>query len=186
MKKAFTLAEVLTTLAIIGVISAVLIPALFTSLPNNNKYLYKSAYKTVEEVVSELINDSSLYSVAADGFKNTTDVGYFCNNFTSKINLIGTTNCSASTTPSAGASGSSSVVSFTTTNGMRWWGFYNDFNKTYPEYENIWVDVDGVNKGTNTIGNDILRIHIQKLGKIVINDCPENKFLTDNAVTTCP
>ncbi|MFA6988538.1 MAG: type II secretion system protein [Candidatus Gastranaerophilaceae bacterium] len=179
MKKAFTLAEVLITLALIGVISSIIIPALMNSLPNNNKYLYRAAYRTVEQVLSDLINNGSLYSDALNnGFKNTTDATYFCDNFTNEVNLINSTDCANVRTPSANPT----VPNFTTSNGMRWWGFVNTFATT----ANIWVDVDGANKGKNTISSDILRINIQQLGKIIITDCPENKFLTDNSVTSCP
>jgi prepilin-type N-terminal cleavage/methylation domain-containing protein len=180
MKKAFSLAEVMITLAIMGVITSMLIPTLMTSIPNSKKYLYKAAYKNVEDVVVELINDASLYPMG--NLENSTDAGFFCNNFTSKINTIGAPDCLNKRVPSSAAA----TPNFIATNGMRWYGLVNSFTAASPNYENVWVDVDGINKGNNFVGEDILRIHIQKTGKIVISDCPENKFLTDNAVTSCP
>ena len=60
MKKAFTLAEALVTMAIIGIVMALSIPAVIQST-NDTRPLFKKAYSTVETVVNELVNDTSLY-----------------------------------------------------------------------------------------------------------------------------
>lgn len=66
MKKAFTLAEVLVTLGIIGIISALTLPAINTLMPDKNKTLYLKTYDTITNNIKELANNSRLYSVCKD------------------------------------------------------------------------------------------------------------------------
>ena len=60
-KKAFTLAEALIALMIIGVIVALLLRTLNRVTPNKEKVMYLKAYHTLEQVVSDVINDPSKY-----------------------------------------------------------------------------------------------------------------------------
>lgn len=70
MKRAFTLAEVLITLGIIGVISALILPALNNMKPDQNKVMYLKAYDTLSSIVNSLASNSGLYPVCKDAANN--------------------------------------------------------------------------------------------------------------------
>ncbi len=61
IKKGFTLAEVMISLAIVGILAALVTPTIVGLRPNKNKMMVKKAYYTTENIVSSLINDSYLY-----------------------------------------------------------------------------------------------------------------------------
>ena len=64
--KGFTLTELMVALAVIGIIVAVVTPAIMRTRPNKNKMMIKKAYYTTENTVSNLINDTSLYADMRD------------------------------------------------------------------------------------------------------------------------
>ncbi len=66
MKKAFTLAEVLITLGIIGVIAALIVPAISNVKPDKNKTAYLQVYDTISQTVKSLAANSRLYPVCND------------------------------------------------------------------------------------------------------------------------
>ena len=59
----FTLAELLVTLGIIGVISALIFPTINLLKPDSNKIMYIKAYDTLNETVKNLANNSKLYPI---------------------------------------------------------------------------------------------------------------------------
>ena len=61
LTKGFTLAEVLVTLGIIGVLSALVLPSLMHSVPNKEMIMYKKAFYLLSRNVNELINDEDFY-----------------------------------------------------------------------------------------------------------------------------
>ena len=61
LKKAFTLAELLIALAVVGVLVAILMPIIFSIMPDQNALMAKRAYYTTQTVISELINDDNCY-----------------------------------------------------------------------------------------------------------------------------
>jgi prepilin-type N-terminal cleavage/methylation domain-containing protein len=164
MKKGFSLAEVMIALIIVGVIIAVVLPVVNRTTADNDKILYKSAFKTVEQVVNELISDISLYP--AGNFYNATSTDYFCTNFSNKLNTIGTVTCD-------GASTIPGTPNFIISNGMRWYGMRSGFaaNAT------IHIDIDGAGKGTNADGSDILEIIITDQGKVTAPSGTETNYL---------
>lgn len=65
--KGFTLSEVMVALAVIGVLVAVVTPAIMKTKPNKNKMMVKKTFYSVEQIVSSLINDAKLYPDYTDG-----------------------------------------------------------------------------------------------------------------------
>lgn len=63
MKKfrGFTLTELMVALTVIGVLVAVVTPAIMKTRPNKNKMMVKKTFYTTEQAVSTLINDEILY-----------------------------------------------------------------------------------------------------------------------------
>ena len=80
MKKAFTLAEVLITLGIIGVVAAITAPMIDGIMPDKNKAKVLKVYKTICDANKEILNDRSLY-LSVDENENDDDsacVGLRC------------------------------------------------------------------------------------------------------------
>lgn len=87
--KGFTLAEVLITLTVIGVLAAILTPVLQKAVPDPNKALFRKAYNTVVTAVSDLINDeesypSNILGNATNPTMNNVSVGF------NNLNIAGT------------------------------------------------------------------------------------------------
>lgn len=59
--KGFTLTELMVALAVIGILVAVVTPAIVKTRPNKNKMMVKKTFYTTEQIVSSLINDPILY-----------------------------------------------------------------------------------------------------------------------------
>lgn len=182
-KKGFSFGEMITTLIIIGVISAVTIPVFTNSSSSNVKLLYKTAYRSVESVVNELINDVSLYPSG-----QFSDGPTFCANFFDKVNIIGaiTNECDSdytSTYPPA-----TDAPNAVTTNGMKWYKVNDSFTTTCPGTSNniclkVSVDVNGSGKGLNRETpdgqEDILHIYIYNTGRVTVpSGSTEEEYLT--------
>ena len=134
----FTLAETLVTMAIVGVLAAILIPTMISAKPNQEMVMLKKAYETTSRVINELINDDELYENEELGFYDDCEVQYhgnnygrnkdscnktlpetaatsepaaqkFCGLFSARMNLSGTATCTQ------GSRGT-----FITSDGMQW------------------------------------------------------------------
>ncbi len=110
MKKvrAFTLAELLITLAVCALLATLLLPAIAHLRPDKKKIMFKKAYSTAERIVYELVNDDDYYPTTgevvglanADVIANYLGYSYggattalqkskFCSLFARKVNTIG-------------------------------------------------------------------------------------------------
>lgn len=109
---AFTVAELLITMFILGIIAAIMLPAIRKVSPDNNMILFKKSFKEASSIMVNLINDRKLYP-EIDGFTygneeinfgvvtagkvvSVNGVNYrgankFCMAFASKVNIIGDT-----------------------------------------------------------------------------------------------
>ncbi len=90
MKKAFTLAEVMITLTVIGIITAVIIPVAINSKPDENVMKFKKAHNTLYQTISTLVNSDKYYLNGDLGIKpNGNFIGddstYFCNTFSDVV-----------------------------------------------------------------------------------------------------
>ena len=90
LQKAFTLAEIMIVLVIIGVLSAILLPVAMHSAPDENVMKFKKGNNTLGTVIRELVNSDKYYLNGDLGMKpNGTlidgthdgDYTYFCQTF---------------------------------------------------------------------------------------------------------
>ena len=90
MKKAFTLAEIMIVLVIIGVITAILLPVAIHSAPDENVMKFKKGNNTLGTVIRELVNSDQYYANGDLGMKpdgtlidgtHDGDNTYFCQTF---------------------------------------------------------------------------------------------------------
>ncbi len=158
MKRAFTLAEALIALCIIGVIVALLLRTLNRVTPNKEKVMFVKAYHALEQVVADTINDpnkydqeyeatenadfrhdplspdgSSAYVVDVQGTEiSVTAANALCAFAAEKLNIIGDVNCGNS---------SRNNPNFVTSNGVIWYGLEGAISENAPK--EITVDVNG-------------------------------------------
>lgn len=59
--RAFTITEILIALAVIGVLTAILMPIVHALVPNQNVLMAKRTFYTVETIVNSIINDTGCY-----------------------------------------------------------------------------------------------------------------------------
>ena len=89
-KHAFTLAEVMITLTVIGIITAVIMPVAFQSKPDENIMKFKKAHNTLYQVISTLVSSDKYFLDGDLGIRNNGmpidgkhdgDNEYFCRSF---------------------------------------------------------------------------------------------------------
>ncbi|MBQ8635481.1 type II secretion system protein [bacterium] len=125
---AFTLAETLIVLCVLGVLATIMLSTLTGMTPDKSKIFYKKAYQLTERVVGELVNDEAMYPYDENriGFRNTdaetwpgTNITYsgntkFSQLFQRKLGTVETdTTCMTGTGFVAGRQ-------FVTTDGICW------------------------------------------------------------------
>ena len=59
--KGITLTELMISLAVIGILVAIVTPTIMKTRPNKNKMMIKKTYYTTEQIIATLINDARLY-----------------------------------------------------------------------------------------------------------------------------
>ena len=62
IQKGFTMAEILITLAIIGVVAAIALPAVTSLMPDKNKIMYLKAYDSLASTVKDLAYNTTYFS----------------------------------------------------------------------------------------------------------------------------
>ena len=77
-KFGFTLAELLITMGIIGIVAAITIPIILSKLPDREEQLQKKVTFMVEDMAAQMANDDIMYpknrEYAKQGFKNTDPI----------------------------------------------------------------------------------------------------------------
>ena len=100
--KGFTLAEVMITLMIIGIISAIAIPVALHSKPDENLIKFKKAHETLAQVINTLVTSDKYFlagdlGVSANGDlidgTHTGDKTYLCNSMADVLSTK-SVNCS--------------------------------------------------------------------------------------------
>lgn len=195
--KAFTLAEVLVTLAVLGVLASIMLPTVGQARPNKHKALFKKAYYVAERIVYELVNDEDLYPTTGEtnGLDNVNEVGYlgqtygsatveatqnskFCNLFARKVNTTSdSASCDANHTTFSGS------PAFKTTDGISWYMPNSNFAASP---QTIRVDVNGTATPNCTYNAstckdpDRFEIKVETDGKMYVSGTKEKEYLESN------
>lgn len=205
-KTGFTLAELLITLGIIGVIVAILVPAVNNAKPDENKTMYLKTYDTLSDTIKNLASNSQIYPIceqennincSENPLLNTgaplmlplrNDVRY--RGDVKLCNLLALSFGAANSSCSAGDYTYSNDtfknnLSFITSNGMQWKIVQNrtiaDGNATFQA--DIYVDING-NKGNNCIYSatdtkpDIFKFMVAANGTVIPADPMGRAYLS--------
>lgn len=211
--KGFTLAETLITLVIIGIVAALTLPALVN---NHRKEFVETRLKSAYSILANMFKSAevdygTLNTWDFNEFKEqTTDFDGKRDTFVNKY-MLPYLKISSDKAQSFSEFGykkisypngndaynlSVPVRIITLNNGMVFWislGGYSLSNSNYVcTYIEICVDIDGPNKGSNTIGKDIF-IFVQPFvkghpltmsGEIPFSTCFFTNNLTDSLIST--
>ena len=111
MKKAFTLAEIMIVLTIIGILTAILLPIAINSAPDENVMKFKKGNNTLGTVIRELVNSDKYYlngdlgtkadGTVLDGYSDELYRTYFCQSFADVVSAK-SVNCSSKSGLGAG------------------------------------------------------------------------------------
>lgn len=189
MKKAFTVAEGLVTLVIVGVLASVTIASVVKEKPNKNKVMIRSSFAELSIAMNQLVGDSHLYPDFAvfglqDGTQTTVryaghefnlsdNRGKMCVGLRHYLNAItqdyiddnvsNWTPCRASFYTKSGALARFEV---NTANAA-----LSDFGNNNSDYKRfIIIDVNPAENGEVTKGEliDTIKIRIHRSGKLEI------------------
>lgn len=199
MKKGFTLAEMVVTLGLIGVLAVILMPMLRDVQPNEEMLKFKKAYYIAERVIAELVNDEDLYPDSDDPevpqfFGNTARANYkggdydgdtkFCGLFAAKLNRSSEVDCTEKTF----ADGTAPSGNVTTSDSMVWILPITNFADA-DTAEEIQIDVNG-NKAPNCFYNaeacarpDRFTIKVFQDGRVMVDGPMEIEYLNRTKIS---
>lgn len=207
-QKAFTLAEVLITLGIIGVVAAMTLPSVINTTKNKElETALKKSYSTLGQAVQRIFLEDYGGAEIIIGLTTTSDFKSFINNMQqqykqSSICIDGQKNCPLSVFPLSNFSSTngSKFISenYTTYNGQNSGaGYCNDgimsvidgsfiFFDISSSGEDtagkffICIDVNGWKKRPNRFGHDFFMFEInQKTGKVLPMGVEDSTFSED-------
>ena len=174
-QKAFTLAEVLITLGIIGVVAAITIPGLMTAHKANRMHAqFLKSYSTVQQVFKQMEADD--VSTDPSTYNRATAEGTFYNTF--KKYIAGVTDCGTHTRKSMPCYKiSDTTKGYKSLNGNTFLAkdYFDDgqlalqdgtllfFEQPLIPNPYIWVmvDINGFKEGPNRLGYDLFVFHFQ-------------------------
>lgn len=182
-KKAMTLAEVLITLAVIGVLVMILVPVISKTTANKEKFLYKKAINTMQGAVSAVMADNGVVN-ASNFWPELSDAGTsFKQAIKQKIARIG----DGSNLPATYTASLSNPVDFISSDGMVWYGIPNEWptgdDGQPADHITVYVDLNGVGgtnltsdeavalggeEGSNIRKPDRLKVFIKRDGRVMV------------------
>lgn len=203
-KKAFTLAEVMIALVMIGIMAALTIPIISSMGPNKKRVMFKKGYATLEQTVRELINSDVYYPVNMVSPTNCTSVTtgtvedntYRPDTTECGFAYAGITDTDVPATANTDSKKFYYLLSkklntigtvnytddtkklFTTSDGIDWYAAPSEGNYS------IIIDVNGADKPntttpSGTVLQDRYTIVVTYQGKLEVTGAKEIEFLTD-------
>lgn len=188
LRKAFTLSELLISLGVIGILTAILMPIFFSLAPDQNTLMAKRAFYTTETVVSDLLNDTQCYPKILSRAGLDDGLGYTkCDKWNQTKSEDSKNKLLTLFSDKLDIKGSVSGSSFNTKDGMKWeFSSSKSFTNADPDsYVLLTVDVNGSkdpNCGQSSesglctdtnkkSGFDKFTMKIYARGKVEIIDC---------------
>ena len=170
--KAFTLAEILITLAIIGIVSALTIPTLMADYQNRVfvTTLHKT-YNDINQALQRFMSDKNTEDLMEAGMRNQASVNSFIENYLKYNKVCSSTmsGCMAATTDyykmsnaNIPSSTFANTQSYILASGATIRPYYY---KSGDKLINFLVDTNGVKK-PNTLGRDLFILGVYRNGLI--------------------
>lgn len=209
MKKfAYTLAEVLIAMAIIGIITAVTLPLSSKFMPDGNKVLYLLTYDSLVQTTNALIADTKTYplidaaatvvyrkyplahidsTVTIDNVPYGGNIAKYCQLLAVSFNERNP-NCSRDNVLPATPNWDAANISFTAPNGVAFMVYSRRLitmeNLEISYESDVYVDVDGIEKGNNCSYNattcplpDRFKFEVAPDGQVVASDRKGQEYL---------
>ena len=181
-KSAFTLAEVLITLTIIGMVMAIVIPVVVNSVSDTSGLQYKKVITDLQNAIDMAKEDTNSYIAPLNYSQVTHFAGVspanFCTMVSNQFTTVGDVRCSEDT------STTDKKPSFMQINGVAYWNIGGTGTYTFKNgstdctavpghYSNacvrtVWIDINGDKKGKNEHGKDRFKLLIRYDGKVFI------------------
>ena len=195
MKKGFTLAELLVTLGIVGVVAALTVPTLAKLRPDESKSKYLKSYAVLVDATNELLSDGSLYfptAYTADGLPSC--VGLACQGCEDAMVESYGLECSDLSDDKfayllswkLGSDKNYDNATFTTKDGVQWTIDSSADTNTKAQSvqtSTVTIDVDGPDKGKNStfgascMNPDQFTFEVDTNGKVTPTDALGQAFL---------
>lgn len=173
IKKGFTLAEILVTLATIGVVAGITIPVLNNAKIDKDTVVYRKALYSLQQAAHNFMNGTGYQTMyrqvenpREDLFLNNLTNQQVCEGLADEMNTRGKIDCTLH-------SGNSDEPNFITTDGI---AFYNLGGNSNFEHKVVFVkriaerqsETDARKQKEGTNGNGYLRILINYRGKVLV------------------
>lgn len=184
--KAFTMAEIMITMMIIGIVSLATYGVTRAQTSYATKYQYYSTFINLQKAIGQLLADGYTLSGSTTIYKslptngnrtsaNVTNPDGLCHRLTEIMNTVGPISYTKTATDATIFTIVGNNQNFTTTNGTRYFGFGQLVANGATPY-NVYVDIDG-SKGSSVLNTDVMKFIINTDGSIFPD--PASKGATD-------
>lgn len=182
-RKAFTIAEVLIAIIIMGIIATLTVKINQVKDGYVNKFMYYSAFINLKQAVDQMMAEGCTNEDITNGYctdfsslpniGNTANSRGFCDRLADMLNTVGTTRCDLSitsptvnatpVTPANGTSLTSYTNIFKLTNGITVKNIGYTTINSIPYYI-VNIDIDGTSKRSSKYNEDVVAFAVDSYG----------------------